>query len=128
MARLPEVRADLAQKAADVLGVNGYPEVPDSIVTPCAVVQTADPFVTYELAMGRAVLATYRFEVVLLVSRVNDQAAQNQLSEWLSPDGVLVPALVKRRGTSVTEANRMGTFNVGEGSYFGAALSVVCTE
>jgi hypothetical protein len=125
MTRLPEIRAELADKAATALGVRGYPVMPDSVVAPCVAVRTREPFIAYQLGMGNSIEATYMFELLLVVGRAAEAASQDRLGEWLSPDGPLLPALNGRGSPfEVSEALQMGVLQIGEGIYAVASLSV----
>lgn len=57
--------------------------VPEKPEVPCLVVAPDDPFVTYQDAMAGG-LATLHFDLVLLVQRGDDRAAQNALDALLS--------------------------------------------
>jgi hypothetical protein len=66
--------------------VPAYPELPVVWVTPDF------PFVDYEQAFSSS-YATWGLLLTFAVDRIDEEAAQTTLSEWLDPDGPFIGAL-----------------------------------
>lgn len=85
MASLTQIRAALSSTiTAAVSGIQGYPTVPEVANLPAFVVlpRTAD----FLGAMGRGA-DTYSFDVIVLVSRRDDQLAQAELDTFINGFG-----------------------------------------
>lgn len=94
MFRLAEIREEVAAVVGAALPDSVvYGWTPDSVVTPAVIVDAASPFADYQRAMGDGLATQFRFEVVVLTGGIAEQAAQERLDEWASPDGPLVAAL-----------------------------------
>lgn len=84
MATVTELRQGLADRLATIRGLRVSATVPDQVNPPIAVV-TMDS-VTYDEAFNRG-LDEYRFTVVVVVGRVAERSAQNNLDAYLAPSG-----------------------------------------
>lgn len=94
MFRLAELRDEVAAVIdAAVPESVTYARTPDAIVTPAVTINPASPFADYQRAMGDELTTQFRLEVVVLTGGIAEQAAQELLDEWASPDGPIVPAL-----------------------------------
>lgn len=129
MARLVDLRDEIAAAVGAAVPDNvTYARTPDAIITPAVVVVPASPFAGYQRAMGDSLSALYRLEVTILTGRLNEQVAQQQLDEWASPDGPILPALY---GADLADAEvvsvagqQYGSFRFGDASYLGFSLLV----
>ena len=121
-----EVRQSISDVCKDV-GFHEYATVIDSLNVPAAVVQTRDPFITYDKRFGGG--ATFRLSLVILVNAVNEIDAQIKLSDYLSPDSDLIQRIhtirVPNSGyAKCLEATNLGIYSSGSGRYFGSNLSI----
>lgn len=110
--------------AAQVPGMHQYPTLKDSPRAPGVVVVPANPFVDYEIRMGRARRAEYIFEIILLGGgRKNELAAQKTLFQWIDPAGPLIQALDDLDNTRVSNCSGIGVYPVSESlEYLGVTL------
>lgn len=94
MGRFADLRDEIAAVVADAVPeAVTYARTADSIAPPAVMVVTATPFADYQTAMGDSASARYRVQVTVLTSRVANEAGQELLDEWASPDGPIIPAL-----------------------------------
>lgn len=133
MASLAQIRTALVLTIKAALGpsvINGYANVPESVVTPAfmAVPRTTD----FQRAMGRG-LDAYTLDVVVLISRADDQLAQDALDDFVNGFGPksIRQAVFNARtlgigvDASVTGMTDYGgTFTIGAIDYVGARLNV----
>jgi len=112
--------------------------IPDSANVPCAWIEPARPVIDYQQAF-RSGLAEWHFVIKILTNRVDIEAAQVALDEYIEPDGPLVSGLqddsiqdafaeLTNRSVVVTEASRYGLHPVGGTQYFGVELSICFTS
>lgn len=76
-------RAGLATRLATVTGLRVATTVPDDVIPPMAVLAPADPFIDYDLAMGKG-LAEAHWRIIVAVSKTAGAAAQDLLDDYLS--------------------------------------------
>lgn len=124
------IRDGIATNLATISGLRTSGNVPDNVNPPVAVVFLEQ--VEYDDAF-RGGLTTFMFNIMVIVSRADERTAQNQLNEFISPDGTrsiksavesdrtlggLVQTLRLRAVTSV------GSTIISEQEYMAAEFSV----
>lgn len=131
MASLAAIRTALVSTISSaVSGVSGYDTVPESVNTPAFMVvpRSSD----FNRAMGRG-FDGYTFDVIVLVSRVDDGLAQDTLDPFINGFGSssIRAAVFASRDLGIgVDANVTGmsdygaTFTVGSIDYVGARLAV----
>ncbi len=135
MARISDLRnalADLVCEAALPRVLGKYATVPDSLGDSSAalIVSTGTPFApNYSLRMGRSRRTVYRFELLILTGRLNEQTAQGLLDEFASGDSPIILALLARNaidGADITDlvGQDVGATRVGNTEYLGFSLVV----
>lgn len=128
------IRRALMDRLGQIPEVTTYRFVPDAINAPAMWVQPAQPFVDYQQAF-QGIGTEWRFLVTILVNRLDEESAQDELDGYLDPDGVLVETLQRRdTGDSlaglvdyveVLSAQRYGAYRVGGTTYLGAEVLIV---
>lgn len=133
MASLAAIRTALVTTISGALtGVSGYETVPGSINVPAFMV--VPKMTNFEGAFGRG-LDTYTFDVIVIVSRADDQLAQTNLDPYITGAGAssIRQAVWNARTLGLsdgTEARVTGMtgygdlFTFGTIDYFGARLTV----
>ena len=97
-----------------------YPTVRDATAVPAIVVTPGEgTFLRYHGRIGGLANADLFFDVVMLVSRVNEVAAQVKLYSWLDPDSDLFLAIDGIPGVRIDEATHVGDYDVGDATYYG---------
>jgi hypothetical protein len=131
MASLSAIRTALKTTiAASVTGLSGYENVPESINPPAFMVvpRTTD----FQKAFGRG-LDSYTFDVIVLISRRDDELAQTDLDPYITGAGTksIRQAIFNAAdlGIGVTAqvtgmADYGATYPVGNTDYVGARLTV----
>lgn len=82
---IAEIRDALKGRLATIDGLRCHDTVPKQVVVPAAVVTPADPFITYDVAMGA--IHDLTFSVVLVVSDAWTRTAQDALDAYIDPTG-----------------------------------------
>lgn len=100
MTSLFAVREAIIERLAPVRDVTYYWYMPDQVESPAVVVLPDFPFVDFEQTFG-AEYAAWNLMLTLVVDRIDEEAAQELLSEWIDPAGPFVGAL---RGDDVDDA------------------------
>lgn len=133
MAYLSDIRAAVRTALEGIEGMTVYEWMPDSVNIPCAFIQPGSPLVNYRTRFGSG-KAEWTFFLTVLVSRTQEEAAQFELDQYLSPDGPIVTALHGGGSlggvvdyATVVRADRYGSFRVGDTNYFGVQLMVEVT-
>ncbi len=130
MAAMSAIRGALADALEVVDGLRVYRTMPDSVVTPAAIIQPASPFATYEQKMGGSVETEWRFELILVAGRIAEAASQDLLDEFASPDGPVLAAIQPPGSVAgvdyatVVQAQRYGALQFGSGDYLSMQLLV----
>lgn len=128
MASLGEIRAALGGLLESVPDLRVYPVLPDSVVVPCAIIQPGSPFADYQRRMGRSRSTLWRFNILLMVARLEQVSAQNLLDEWVSPGSPVLAVLdggdVPDGVVSVVSGQEYGPVEVGATRYLAASLVV----
>lgn len=83
--------ADACRRALP--GTPVHATMPASVSPPVAVVRPAQPAIMYRGAYG-ARLAHWKFELLVILGKVDERVAQERLGELLSPDSDLVQELL----------------------------------
>lgn len=114
--------------------VTTYAFVPDAIIAPAMFVQPAQPFVDYQKSF-RGLGTEWKFFITILVNRIDEESAQDDLDNYLSPDGVLVDILQRTDidddlaelidYVEVMSAQRYGAYRIGNTTYLGAEMVIV---
>jgi len=123
------LRQTLCDSLAAATGLQAYPNEPEGVSVPCIVVRPAAPFADYRKRLGRSVIATWRFDVVILAGRNADGSAHDLVNEMVSPDAegivqVINNTRVNGQSFQVVEGSQYGTVTVGGATYIGAQLLV----
>lgn len=128
------IRRALLTRVGTIQDVTTYPFVPDSINAPAMFVQPGQPFVDYQKAF-RGGGTEWKFFITILVNRIDEESAQDDLDDYLDPDGVLVDILQSRDVddalfqlvdyVEVMSAQRYGAYRIGNTTYLGAEMVIV---
>jgi hypothetical protein len=91
---LVEVRDTLGQMCSKTLPtLNVYNHVPRSLVPPAAIVRLAPHnAIDYEQQYSSG-LADYMWTIMLVIGQVDDEAAQDQIGELITPNSPLIVAI-----------------------------------
>ena len=113
-------------------GLNVYYYVPQSLVPPAAIVKPQSQNVrTIEyLQTQSSGLAKWHFQVLLVIGQLDEQAAQEQAGELISPGSPLLRALNNVRlstGFSQVTEGGISSMMFDQGLYTYAQLTVVVT-
>lgn len=128
------IRDELKTLLGNVSGLRTYDTIPDVPNTPAAVVRPAEQFLDYHPSMGSK-YATASFEVLILVQRASERAAQDALDGYLSSgtsetssiiDAIEADATLNGAvdDTIVRAASDYGPMTWNDITYLGARLDV----
>lgn len=129
-ATISGIRTGLASTIGTIKGLRTAAVIPDDPKPPIAVVLA--PTISYDTAFGRG-MDTYTFPVMLIVGRVSERTAQNQLDSFCSPTGAFsVKAAIHSNPTlggacqsaRVTEMTNYGSVTIGDVEYLSAEFTV----
>ena len=124
------MRSGIATNLATITGLRSGPTIPDNVNPPYAII--APSSVDYHRAFNNA-LSTYNFTVTLVVGRVSERTAQNNLDAYCSPTGassirVAVESDKTLGGivydTIVTGMRNYGSVVIGENTYLAAEFDL----
>ena len=130
MASITAIRSGLATNLATITGLRTGATIPDNVNPPYAIVSPSS--VNYHRAFNNA-LSTYNFTITLVVDRVSERTAQNNLDAYCSPTGTSsIRAAIesdKTLGgvvydTMVTGMRNYGSVTIGETNYLAAEFDV----
>lgn len=130
MASITAMRSGIANNLATITGLRSGPTIPDNVNPPYAII--APSSVDYHRAFNNA-LSTYNFTVTLVVGRVSERTAQNNLDAYCSPTGassirVAVESDKTLGGivydTIVTGMRNYGSVVIGENTYLAAEFDL----
>ncbi len=130
MASITAIRSGLATNLATITGLRTGATIPDNVNPPYAIVSPSS--VNYHKAFNNA-LSTYNFTITLVVDRVSERTAQNNLDAYCSPTGTSsIRAAIesdKTLGgvvydTMVTGMRNYGSVTIGETNYLAAEFDV----
>jgi hypothetical protein len=119
MASISTIRTNLAARLATITGLRTAATMPDSPNPPIAVVTPVS--VTFDTAFKRG-MNTYSFNVMVIVGRVDERTAQNNLDAYVSSTGTSSIKL----DTRVVEMRTYGAVSIGEVTYIAAEFTVLC--
>ena len=132
MATVTEIRAGLADAIRrNVPALRAYPTVPDSFVTPAAMVFGPER-IRYDSTMARG-SDEYRLILRVYVGRVDEKGAQDKLDAYISGQGSQSIKLAIEADASlggvvdfarVEEARNYGPYQSGQSSYLGVEFVV----
>ncbi len=133
MAQLTTIRTAIKDALAGIPGFTVYEWTPDSVNIPCAFVQPSSPVIEYQTRFGSG-KATYKFVITVLAGRIQEEAGQDEIDQYISPDGPIISAIQANTGylgagnfATVINADRYGSFRVGDTNYMGVQLRVEVT-
>ncbi|HEY7821589.1 MAG TPA: hypothetical protein VIG24_02085 [Acidimicrobiia bacterium] len=128
MASVSDLRNALATAMASVPGLRTSPTVPDNPRPPIAVVMPER--IAYDLNARRGA-DTFYFTIILIVSRADDRAAQNNLDAYLTGVNSVKAAVEADRTLGgvantcrVTEMVNYSSLPIGEVLYLSAQFTV----
>ena len=132
MASISTIRTNLAARLATITGLRTAATMPDSPNPPIAVVTPVS--VTFDTAFKRG-MNTYSFNVMVIVGRVDERTAQNNLDAYVSSTGASSIKLAIEGDkslagavfdTRVVEMRTYGAVSIGEVTYIAAEFTVLC--
>jgi hypothetical protein len=132
MASISTIRTNLAARLATITGLRTAATMPDSPNPPIAVVTPVS--VTFDTAFKRG-MNTYSFNVMVIVGRVDERTAQNNLDAYVSSTGTSSIKLAIEGDkslagavfdTRVVEMRTYGAVSIGEVTYIAAEFTVLC--
>lgn len=132
MASISTLRTRIATNLATITGLRTTSTMPDSPNPPVAIVIPRS--VSYDEAFRKG-MQTYGFNVMVIVGRVDERSAQNNLDSYCSSTGSSSIKLAiesdKTLGGNafdvrVTEMTNYGQITVGEVVYLVAEFQVLC--
>ena len=130
MASISSIRSGLATNLGSISGLRSGPTIPDNVNPPYAII--APSSVDYHRAFNNA-LSTYNFTITLVVGRVSERTAQNNLDAYCSPTGsssirVAIESDKTLGGvvfdTIVTGMRNYGSVTIGENTYLAAEFDI----
>lgn len=130
MASITELRTGIATNLATISGLRTSANLPDMPNPPIAVVSFDR--VTYHQDFRNG-MADYRFIVQVIVGRVDERSAQNNLDAYCSSTGSSSVVLAvesdrtlggKAFDCQVSEMSNYGSINIGEITYLAAEFQV----
>jgi hypothetical protein len=131
VANYNDVRAALGEAMSvysPALALNTYNYVPRSIIPPAAIVQPAPHrTIDYTQVEGRGSFALWRFNIMIVVGQVDEEAAQEQAGDLITPGSPLIRALqdIKLNGYAQVIEGGISQMMFDQGLYTYAELSVV---
>lgn len=131
MANYNDIRAALGN-AINVfdpsLALNTYSYVPRSIVPPAAIVQPAPHrTIDYTQVEGRGSFALWRFNIMIVVGQVDEEVAQTQAGNLITPGSPLIAAIqnIKLNGYAQVLEGGISQMMFDQGLYTYAELTVI---
>lgn len=130
MATISQIRTGLSNRLATITGLRSGPTIPDNVNPPYAIISPSS--VDYHRAFNNA-LSTYNFTITLVVGRVSERTAQNNLDAYCSPSGassirVAIESDKTLGGvvfdTIVTGMRNYGSVTIGENTYLAAEFDI----
>lgn len=113
-------------------GLNVYYYTPRSLVPPAAIIKPQSQnqrTIEYLQVQGAGGLAKWHFNILLVIGQLDEQAAEEQAGELISPGSPLVRALNGRLSTGFSQVIEGGIASMmfDQGLYTYAQLTVVVT-
>lgn len=130
MVNYNEVRALLGEAIgaySPALALNTYSYVPRSLTPPAVILQPAPRRTIDYLEANQSRAAKWRFNVMIVVGQVDEEAAQEQAGDLISPGSGLLCALNARIGSGFSQVTdgSIAQMQFDQGLYTYAELSVV---
>lgn len=135
-AGMTAIRNALVERIGQLPDFTAYPFIPDTVNAPGAFVEPDRPFVDYIQVFQTGELE-WKFMVTVLVNRLDEPSAQDELDSYLDPLGPFVTKLqsMDEEDTlrdlvsyvNVTAATRYGAYTIGGTTYLGAQM-LVCVR
>jgi hypothetical protein len=132
MASISDLRTGIANNLATIPGLRTAATVPDNPNPPIAVV--VPQTVTFDDTFQRG-MQTYQFTVLVIVGRVDERTAQNNLDTYVSSTGASSIKLAVEKDKTlggkafdvrVSEMRNYGQVSVGEVVFLSAEFTVLC--
>lgn len=132
MASISDIRTGLATRLATITGLRNSATIPDNPNPPIAIVMPST--ISYDDTFHRG-LQIYTFNILVIVGRVDERTAQNNLDAYASSTGTASIKLAvegdktlggKVYDTRVSEMRNYGQLAVGEVTYLTAEFTVLC--
>lgn len=130
MTSISDLRAGIAANLATIPGLRISPEIPDNVNPPQAVI--VFDRVEYHQSFKNG-LASYEFNIQLIVSRVEERNAQRRLDAYCSTTGASSVLLAvesdktlggKAFDCFVSQMSSYGSVNIGDNTYLAAEFQV----
>ena len=130
MTSISDIRSGLATRLGTITGLRTGATIPDNVNPPYAIVTPTS--VSYHRAFNNA-LSTYNFTVYVVVGRVSERTAQNNLDAYCSATGAssIRVAIESDRtlggvvfDTIVTGMRNYGSVIIGENTYLAAEFDI----
>ena len=130
MATISDLRAGLAANLATISGLRTSAEIPDNVNPPQAII--VFDRVEYHQSFKNG-LASYEFNIQLIVSRVDERNAQKRLDAYCSTEGASSVRLAvesdktlggKAFDCFVSQMSSYGSINIGDNQYLAAEFQV----
>lgn len=131
MASITDLRTGIATNLATISGLRTGSTIPDNVNPPFAIIAPAS--VDYHKAFHNG-MSTYNFTVTLVVGRVSERTAQNNLDAYCSPTGSssIRGAVESDRTLSgyafdciVSGMRNYGSISLGDNTYLAAEFDLV---
>jgi hypothetical protein len=132
MASISTIRTGLATRLATISGLRTSATIPDNVNPPIALVQPIS--VLFDSTFNRG-MQQYTFHVQVIVGRVDERTAQNNIDAFCSSTGLKSIKLAiegdKSLGgivfdTRVTELRNYGQVTISDVVYLSAEFTVIC--
>lgn len=132
MASISDIRTGLSNRLATITGLRTSATLPDNPNPPIALITPNS--VQFDDVFKRG-MQTYNFTVLLIVGRVDERTAQNNLDAYCASTGSSSVKLAiegdktlggKVFDTRVTEMRNYGQLSIAEVIYLSAEFSVIC--
>lgn len=133
MGQMRALRAALLERVGQLPDLTTYPFVPDGVNAPAVWVEPNRPFVDYQQVFAGGV-TEWQFVLTIVVNRIDEESAQDELDDYLDPFGPFVELLQDRsirdalydgaHYVEVMSATRYGTYQIGGTAYLGAQIMI----
>lgn len=92
------------------LSLNTYAYVPRTVIPPAAIVQPTPQRTADNLVAMASSMAEWHFDIMVVIGQIDEEAAQQQAGDAVSPNGPLIRALNNTRlpGTGYALVTRTG--------------------
>jgi hypothetical protein len=110
------------------LATNTYSYVPRSIIPPALIVQpTPHRTIDYTQVEGRGTFALWRFNIMIVIGQVDEEVAQTQAGDIITPGSPLIRAIqdIKGNGYAQVLDGGISSMMFDQGLYTYAELNVI---